>query len=1084
MEVDDSTASGAGVIETLADKDYFSFSTLTGDISFTVSPATVGGMLDATLTLVNSSGTTITSANTTSLGETINASVSAGQYFLIVGSKGSAGDLGQYTLTGTIETNPNFVAAPANVTATLSSGSVSVAWTDMSWNEVEFSVERSSDGGSNFSEIGTTGANTAVYNDSDVEVGTTYIYRVKAISDVDESNYSSTANATVTPATPSGLSATTASSSQISLDWDDVTGETGYRVDRSTNGTTWSTLASLSANVSGYDNTELTAATKYYYRVVALHSAGNSSPTSTVNATTLAIAPASLTGSAAPTAITLTWTNVAGETAYKVEKSTNGTDWSLLSTKSANTITHTDSSLSSNTTYYYRVKAVTAGGDSSPSSTLSITTKLPAPSGFTGTVMSTSQINLSWTDSTGETGYRIERLVGPTWTQIGEDLDADTTSANIVSLSAGGTYSFRLSALGTGGVSPASATLTKTTIPPAPSSLTLSSLSTSQIKLTWANVDGETGFKVERSPNGSDWTQIASTAVNILTYTSSSLATDTLYYYRVRAFRSEGDGAYTDASSTRTLLAAPTGLSAAVQSTTQINLSWSDSTGETGYRVEKLVGTTWTQVGEDLDADETDLNVTGLTAGTSYSYRVRGINSGGISTGSSTATATTIPPAVGSISALALTNASIKITFGNVSGETGFKVERSPDGLDWTQVGTSAVNILTYTDTTLETDTVYYYRVKPYNGGGTGEASSSTNTRTLLNAPSNVSAAVFSTTRIDVSWDDMDGESAYKVEKLVGTAWTQVGATLDADTTEFSVTGLTAGTAYSFRVRAVNAGGTSAGSTSATATTIPPAPVTSATTISSTQINVSWTNVAGETGYKIERSPDGAEWTEVATKLANLLTYSDTGLSADTSYQYRVRAYNAAGNSEYSSAITKKTVMLAPTGLAGEATSPSIVHLTWEDSSGETGYKVERLSGTSWIQQGNIMAVNSTSTDAVALTPGTTYTFRLRAMNAGGFSDGSSTIVVTTIPDRVPSLTATVISAGTVKLVWGNVAGETGFKIERSSDGIDFEEIGTVALNVLTYTDSGLMSGTYYYRVKAYNLSGVGTASPQRSAVV
>jgi titin len=1084
MTVDGSTATGAGVIETITDKEYFSFSTLTGDISFTVSPAAAGGMLDATLALVNSSGTTITSANTTSLGETINASVSAGQYFLMVASKGSTGDIGQYTLSGTIVTNPNFVAAPANVTATASNGAVSLTWTDMSWNEVEFSIERSDDGGSIFSQVGTTGANTAAYSDADVDVGSTYIYRIKAISDLDESNYSSTASATMVPATPSGLSATTESASGISLDWNDVTGETGYRVDRSLNGTTWATLVTLDADVSGYDDTSLSAATKYSYRVVALHSAGNSPASSSVNATTLAVAPASLTGSATPTAVTLSWTNVAGETGYKVEKSANGTDWSVLSSKSANNVSHTDGALSTNTTYYYRVRAVNAGGDSAASPTLTITTKLPAPTGLAGSVISTSQINLSWNDSTGETGYRVERLIGTTWTAVGEDLDADTTSLNVAELTAGTTYAFRVSALGPGGVSPASSTYTGTTIPPAPASLTLSALSTSQIKLTWTNVTGETGYKVERSTNGVDWTQIASTAVNVAAYTSSLLGENTVYHYRVRAFRTEGDGNYTDSASTRTLLSAPTGMTATATSTTQINLSWNDSSGETGYRVERLSGTNWVQLGENLDADDTDLSITGLIAGTAYSYRVRAINSGGLSGSSNTATATTIPPAAGSVSVVSLSDTSIKVTFGNVTGEAGFKVERSPDGSDWTQIGTTGANILAYTDTALTSDSVYHYRVKPYNTAGTAEASSSANTRTLLVAPSGLSADVFSATRIDLSWQDMSTETGFKVEKLSGTSWVQVGATLAADTTQLQVTGLTPGTSYSFRVRAVNSGGTSAGSTTAIATTIPPAPTLSGTVFSSTQINLSWTNVAGETGYKIERSSDGSEWTEIATKAVNVVTHSDTALEVDTSYQYRVRAYNAAGDSDYGALVTRRTLLDTPTGLAGEATSATQVHLSWDNSTGETGYKIERLSGASWVQVGSVLGVDVTETTVTGLSGGTSYSFRVRASNEGGFSAGGTPVSITTRPTAPTSISAALIAADAVKLTWSNVTGETGFRIEGSTNGTDFTEIATVGMNVLSYTDAGLMSGTYYYRIKAYNASGDSIAGPTVTRVV
>jgi len=91
------------------------------------------------------------------------------------------------------------------------------------------------------------------------------------------------------PVTPSGLVATAASSSQINLTWlDNATNETGYRVERSTDGTNFTTIATLGANVTTYASTGLTASTTYYYRVLASNSVGNSGYSNIASATTSA----------------------------------------------------------------------------------------------------------------------------------------------------------------------------------------------------------------------------------------------------------------------------------------------------------------------------------------------------------------------------------------------------------------------------------------------------------------------------------------------------------------------------------------------------------------------------------------------------------------------------------------------------------------------------------------------------------------------------------------------------------------------------------------------------------------------------
>jgi hypothetical protein len=135
------------------------------------------------------------------------------------------------------------------------------------------------------------------------------------------------------------------------------------------------------------------------------------------------------------------------------------------------------------------------------------------------------------------------------------------------------------------------------------------------------------------------------------------------------------------------------------------------------------------------------------------------------------------------------------------------------------------------------------------------------------------------------------------------------------------------------------------------ATTPPVAPTNLiATAVSSTQVNLSWTdNDNSETGFKIERCTGAgcSDFVQITTAGANVNNYSNTGLTASTSYSYRVRAYNTAGDSEYSSTAIAVTQALpvtpaAPTNLAATVVSRSQINLTWIDnSSTETGFRIE-----------------------------------------------------------------------------------------------------------------------------------------------
>ena len=129
-------------------------------------------------------------------------------------------------------------------------------------------------------------------------------------------------------------------------------------------------------------------------------------------------------------------------------------------------------------------------------------------------------------------------------------------------------------------------------------------------------------------------------------------------------------------------------------------------------------------------------------------------------------------------------------------------------------------------------------------------------------------------------------------------------------------------------------------------------PSLTATAVSSRRIDLAWSDVAGETGYRVERSADGGIWAAVATTAANVTSYSNTGLAASTTYSYRVVATNGAGDSPPSpvasattSAAADTTAPTAPTGL--KADSP--------EGQGES--LVDRFHRHGWQRPGRLPGV-------------------------------------------------------------------------------------------------------------------------------
>jgi chitodextrinase len=420
---------------------------------------------------------------------------------------------------------------------------------------------------------------------------------------------------------------------------------------------------------------------------------------------------------------------------------------------------------------------------------------------------------------------------------------------------------------------------------------------------------------------------------------------------------------------------APGSLTATAVSTSQIDLSWTASTDNAGvtgydiYRGSTLAGT----------STSTSFSDTGLTASTTYSYTVKARDAAGnISIASSGANATTFSGGGGTSGELAVSSVTASSHDGNVpantidkdlgtrwsasgSGEwiqydlgsaqtidlvkiafyngdqrtSSFDIQMSTDGSNFTTVlsGTSSGTTLQLETFDFADTTARYVRIVGYgnssnawnsyteveifgvdgSGGGDTEAPS---------APPGLTVTSSTDTSVSLDWGDSSdnvGVDGYKI--YIGA--TEVG---DFGTSSGSVTGLNPDTSYTFTVKAYDAAGNISSGTSITHATdpgssgdteAPAAPSNlSATAASSSQINLSWTastDNVGITGYDIYR---GSSLVGTSTSTS----FSDTGLTASTTYSYTVKARDAAGN------ISAASSSASATTLAGQQTSSLTVH--------------------------------------------------------------------------------------------------------------------------------------------------------------
>jgi hypothetical protein len=321
---------------------------------------------------------------------------------------------------------------------------------------------------------------------------------------------------------------------------------------------------------------------------------------------------------------------------------------------------------------------------------------------------------------------------------------------------------------------------------------------------------------------------------------------------------------------------------------------------------------------------------------------------------------------------------------------------------------------LALTDTVrlLAHSTTYYYRLRAENSYGTSESGNvmSVTTTAPPAAPVALDADEITSSTLKTHWHPVSGAWGYAIDVATDEAFTSMIATnvdVAADTF-YKATGLTFNTNYYFRVRAYNEAGQGANSntvlTKTSAMPIPPAtPVTTAATaIAQTEFTANWAAADKANGYVIDVATDN--------QFANLLvdsvtvgagiTYNVTGLTANTTYYYRVIAYNPDGYSAYSDTAmvtTLKNAPFAPTSVKATAVSQKWFVAGWDASTDADGYYLDVAHDSLFNRMVFKDTVSAILDTVKSLTPDSVYFCRVRAYNNGGPSANSDTLKLRTI---------------------------------------------------------------------------------------
>ncbi|HTY24810.1 MAG TPA: fibronectin type III domain-containing protein, partial [Desulfomonilaceae bacterium] len=283
-----------------------------------------------------------------------------------------------------VSATPYAVAPPTGLTAVAGNGSVTLRWT-ASPGATSYKIYRGTASGQEGSTPIRTGITTTTYTDR-VANGVTYYYEVSATSSAGTSPLSSEVSATpvAPPAAPRIL--TYAVNSQnppaaaVTINWASTATNATFTIQRATNTYFTSGLVSWSVvNATTYLDSTAAVGNRYYYRVRASNTGGNSPWSNVVTVITI-VPPSNVTaGTPSRTSIQLTWVNdsTTGITGFSIQRATNAAFTAGLFTTTATpgTLTsRTITGLTPNTTYYFRVAARTATGSSAWSNIVSAAT--------------------------------------------------------------------------------------------------------------------------------------------------------------------------------------------------------------------------------------------------------------------------------------------------------------------------------------------------------------------------------------------------------------------------------------------------------------------------------------------------------------------------------------------------------------------------------------------------------------------------------------------------------------------------------------------------------------------------------------
>jgi hypothetical protein len=661
--------------------------------------------------------------------------------------------------------------------------------------------------------------------------------------------------------------------------------------------------------------------------------------------------------------------------------------------------------LTANTLYHYRGYATNSVGTGYTADSTFTTVSNP-PTAAAATGVGSTGFTASWTVPSGTaaiTGYQLDVAADSGFVSLlpgYSSLSVTGTTRAVTGLTPGSPYYYRVRAVNAGGVSTNSNTIPVTTLNvPAVDAPTSASIGTTTATLG-ATIKSNGGAAITGSGvayglssnpdvSGSKVPTSPLVTAGAFAVSTTGLTANTLYHYRGYATNSAGTGYTADATFT-TISNPPTATAATDVTSIGFMANWTSPSGTaaiTAYRLDVSTDSAFASLVpgyNDLIVFATNKTVAGLVPGTSYYYRVRALNAGGTSISSNTigVTTSTWPtvdtPTSESISTTSATlGATIRSDGGSAITASGvaYGTTINPD-TSGTKVATSPLvtsGVFSVSTTALSANTLYHYRGYATNPGGTGYAADATFT-TISDAPMTSDATEVSTVGFRANWTAPSGPAAinsYRLDVASDAGFVSLVPGYNSryvSGTSQAVAGLSPGTPYYYRVRAVNAGGESAKSKTISVTTASGSPLVLVspngreTFYLATKLSISWVYTGDPGGYvKIELLKGGSVASTISSKASigrgGMGSYNNWTVPADLGpgddYRVRITSTTSSSFSDVSdqdfTIAGPSLTLISPNGAESwEAGSRQVVSWSYNGNPGRS-VRIELLQGATVI---------------------------------------------------------------------------------------------------------------------------------------